>query len=511
MAHITTRGLALDGSTVSSTTANKGSALTHNEMDSNILNLNNGKLENTSDDFTGELSVKGSGGSATGAVRLYDNDDSNYVDLKAPATIGSNFTLTLPADDGNANEVLITDGSGNLSWSATSGDITGVTAGAGLTGGGAAGAVTLNVVGGTGITANADDIAIDTGTTVDKTTAQTLTNKSLTAPILTGSASSAGSILFKEDTDNGTNAVTLIGPAATGDVTVTLPAATDTLVGKATTDTLTNKTLTSPTIGTSILGGGTNADILLKTNQDGATGNNGPQGNWGWGGGVHHFNNPVSIGTTDTAAHDLMFNTGLQVTTTHDNWSTVAIKQFSDSGKFPNVWFVKSESDTGDAQSTDGETLGGFYASGYSGSNYYGVSGAVYFKADGDHTADSQAGYVEFSIMPPGEDDNSNRVEPLKIYSNRLDMDGYLRMGEVSKPSAAADHGFLYTKNDSGTAEVYVLDAADNETKISPHNAKGEWEYFSKNTKTGKTVRINMEEMIKDIEQLTGKTYIKDE
>jgi hypothetical protein len=72
----------------------------------------------------------------------------------------------------------------------------------------------------------------------------------LTAPVLTGSSSSAGSILFKEDTDNGTNAVTLIGPAATADVTLTLPAVTDTLVGKTTSDTLTNKTLTSPVLTT---------------------------------------------------------------------------------------------------------------------------------------------------------------------------------------------------------------------------------------------------------------------
>ena len=42
-------------------------------------------------------------------------------------------------------------------------------------------------------------------------------------------ATSAGFIEFFEDSDNGTNKVTLIGPASTSDVTLTLPASTDTL------------------------------------------------------------------------------------------------------------------------------------------------------------------------------------------------------------------------------------------------------------------------------------------
>jgi microcystin-dependent protein len=50
------------------------------------------------------------------SVRYYDTDSSHYVELKAASTVSANVSLTLPTSDGDADQYLKTDGSGNLSW-----------------------------------------------------------------------------------------------------------------------------------------------------------------------------------------------------------------------------------------------------------------------------------------------------------------------------------------------------------------------------------------------------------
>ena len=55
-------------------------------------------------------------------LRFADADSSHYIGLKAPTTISSNVTLTLPATDTPvAGYALVSDGSGTLSWGAAGG------------------------------------------------------------------------------------------------------------------------------------------------------------------------------------------------------------------------------------------------------------------------------------------------------------------------------------------------------------------------------------------------------
>ena len=94
-----------------------------------------------------------------------------------------------------------------------------------------------------------------TGAVVGTTNTQTLTNKTLTSPEVSGLTLTDASIVFEGATANAFE-TTLTVTDPTADRTVTIPDATTTLVGTDTTQTLTNKTLTSPTItGTGAIAG----------------------------------------------------------------------------------------------------------------------------------------------------------------------------------------------------------------------------------------------------------------
>ena len=69
----------------------------------------------------------GNGDSSGGSLQLMEDSDngSNYVALKSPSAVTSNVTWTLPAADGSANQVIQTDGSGNLSFATSTSTVAG--------------------------------------------------------------------------------------------------------------------------------------------------------------------------------------------------------------------------------------------------------------------------------------------------------------------------------------------------------------------------------------------------
>ena len=114
------------------------------------------------------------------AIEFYSSIDLNKNELQNAVVQNVGSDPSSPSNgqiyfNSGDNTLRVYDGSSFVTLSTTTGDITGVTAGDGLTGGGSSGDVTLNVVGGDGITANANDVAI----TAAQTTITSIKNTSL--------------------------------------------------------------------------------------------------------------------------------------------------------------------------------------------------------------------------------------------------------------------------------------------------------------------------------------------
>ena len=163
----------------------------------------------------------------TGAVVLTQTDVSGTASLTTTQTL-TNKTLTSPIIneilDSNGNEIL------GLSTTASATDFLTVKNGIGV-------GVPLHVY--------ADGSSSNIGLHIQPKGTGLVT-------ISDGTDFNKG-IRFRSSSSSA-SAVTLIDAVSTAGRVVTLPDATDTLVGRATADTLTNKTLTSPTLTTPVLG-----------------------------------------------------------------------------------------------------------------------------------------------------------------------------------------------------------------------------------------------------------------
>jgi hypothetical protein len=176
---------------------------------------------NSGDTFT---IVRGRAGTtaithASGATvrHVLTSDDLIYFNTAVqPSTLttkGDTFVATAASTVtrlavGSNGQVLTADSTETkgMKWATpATGSVTSITAGTGLSGG------TITTTG---------TIAIDTATTVDKTTAQTLTNKTLTDPVVTESVNAQTGTTYTPVLTDAAKMVTLSNASA---ITVTLP------------------------------------------------------------------------------------------------------------------------------------------------------------------------------------------------------------------------------------------------------------------------------------------------
>jgi hypothetical protein len=233
----------LTGNTLSSTDTNGNINITPNGTGK--LVLNNPYINGTTDTLA-EYIYDLVGGAVTGTsgqivVTNSDGSNTSTISLATTAVTAGSYgsTSAIPTFTVDAYGRLTAAGSVSVSTTLNIAGDTGTDAVA-------LGTDTITFVGGVGITSAVTAVGAATSVTFDidssvvtLTGTQTLTNKTLTSPSLTTPVIASTGAIF-----NGTTGTTtVVASSAAGSTTLTLPAATDTLVGKNTTDTLTNKTI----------------------------------------------------------------------------------------------------------------------------------------------------------------------------------------------------------------------------------------------------------------------------
>jgi hypothetical protein len=86
----------------------------------------------------------------------------------------------------------------------------------------------------------------------------------------------------------------------------------------------------------------------------------------------------------------------------------------------------------------------------------------------------------------------------------KLEVSGAIMLEDMTAPSSSTGHSGIY----SNGGELFTLDALGNANQISPHDENNNWFFNSENINTGETLRVEMEKLTKELDQLLGGGYV---
>jgi len=159
-----------------------------------------------------------------------------------------------------------------------------------------------------------------------------------------------------------------------------------------------------------------------------------------------------------------------------------------------------------------GNTIGAIEFNAYDGDEFL-TAAEVYAKVDNTPGDGDMPGSLHLATTADGSDGTTDRLVidskgnvRIGTDANSVSMDGtalgVIAIHDGIEPAAVMTNSVqLYSRS----GELKVIDAAGNATILSPHpDGTPEWIYYSKNLKTGKTVKIHMEKLMKKLNDLLG-------
>jgi hypothetical protein len=542
-AHIITRSAST--SSVSSTST-KGSELTFAELDSNLINLRDQSFALVGDDSSGinvqggdTIKVAGANGIAVTATGSTITVDGNAIQLGDLTATGS--TLQSPS---NADLVLEPGGTGEIHLKTDSGST--VKVGDNTT------HVFWDFIPASGIlrfnTNSTGSLFLDhnSGGNIEIASSNDgyiKISPASTEPTMFGSGSHNGTISSNGahdlilNTNSGTNSgsITLTDGAdgnitlacnGTGTITCSSPVSMSSTLAVTGTSTLDGVSITDNHISSAA----SNADLHIDTSGTGKINTSATivgSGSQSGGNIILTDQADGSFQTAQYASPGMLNPSGLQVDAAGSfKYAQLILNTFS-TNAYNSLWSTRSNTNTHGANAylSSGDTIFNFFAAGWNGdtdgSGYFEANAQVDMFASEDHDINNRGGGINMRTLNTGATssptvkfemmDNVVIKNPKAATTAALAVEGSIRLKNTSDPSNVTDSAHIFAKDDGSTSEVYVRDEAGNETKISPHNQSGQWEYYSRNVNTGKVFRVNMEKMIQKLEQITGETFIETE